>query len=41
MNNTDIFDNECVAVRVAYRIVKHSERPLAYGIDWLFQRVGG
>jgi len=24
-----------------YRIVKHSERPLAYAVDWLFQRVAG
>ena len=28
----------CVCV---YRVVQHSERPFAYAIDWLCQRVAG
>ena len=29
----------CCAYR--YRVVEHSERPLAYAVDWMLQRVGG
>ena len=36
MNN-----NPTMYFGLIYRVVKHSERPLAYAIDWLSQRVLG
>ena len=30
-----------VHVRFMRRIVDHSERPFAYAIDWMFQRIAG